>query len=304
MSKPKLAISFSGGRSSAVMTKLLWDRHAGNHDIQITFANTGCEHEATLEFVHRCETEFGWPVVWIEAKVEPRSGVGVRHSIVNYETAARHGEPFEAAIAKYGIPNAANSQCTSRLKTEPMESYLKACGYYRGKRLNYDTAIGIRYDEIDRISSRRVENRFIYPLVEGQITKRDVAMEIRRWGFDLQIPGDHYGNCVWCWKKSLRKLMTVAKESPESFDFPRRMEQKYSRHKAKNNAGSRLFFRGDRSADDVVAMARQTRFRPYEDDLWDHGIQPGLFDEYLDVGGGCGDSCEIGHDHDDGGTEQ
>jgi len=41
MKKPRLAISFSGGRTSAVMTKLCVDKFSNTHDIEITFAHTG-----------------------------------------------------------------------------------------------------------------------------------------------------------------------------------------------------------------------------------------------------------------------
>ena len=58
----RLAISFSGGLSSAVMTKLCIERYTGDYEISIIFVNTGCEHEATLNFVHICEVYFGWAV--------------------------------------------------------------------------------------------------------------------------------------------------------------------------------------------------------------------------------------------------
>lgn len=286
------------------MTKMLWDSCKDTHDILITFANTGCEDERTLEFIHECEVRFGWPVVWLEAVVNPQMGKGIRHKIVSFETASRNGEPFEAAIAKHGIFCRTHPQCTSRLKEEPMESHRKEVGFTRGKKLNYDTAIGIRYDEIDRMSSKAKERRFIYPLIKAKMTKRDVALEIATWGFDLQIPGDHYGNCVWCWKKSLRKHLTLAKEAPEVFDFPRRMEEKYGTVKAKDASGHngrRWFFRGNRSVDDIIGLSKTTQFQPYKDDPWEHGQQAGNYewDAEMDTGSACGEGCEIGHDHDD-----
>ncbi len=62
----KLAISFSGGRTSAVMTKILLDKFP-EKEIIITFANTGLEHPDTLRFVKDCdENIFNNKVVWIE----------------------------------------------------------------------------------------------------------------------------------------------------------------------------------------------------------------------------------------------
>ncbi|MCJ8334813.1 MAG: phosphoadenosine phosphosulfate reductase family protein [Epibacterium sp.] len=303
----KLAISFSGGRTSAVMTHILWEQYKKGElsydHIEITFANTGCEHHATLDFVRACEFEFGWPVVWIEAVVGTK-GVGIRHSITDYENADREGRVFESYIQKYGIPNRNKPQCTARLKEEAMESYLRTKGYKFSRTHGYghDTAIGIRADEMDRMSANREKRRFIYPLVDAGMNKRDVAMYIKKhFPFDLQIKGDHYGNCVWCWKKSNRKLYTLALEDPSVFDFPARMEEKYKKHKSKNEFGVSCFFRGRKTAEDIKREALDQEFNNpdwsrYEDDPWDHGKQAGLFDDRLDVGGACGDSCEIGAD--------
>ena len=45
-------------------------------------------------------------------------------------------------------------------------------------------------------------------------------------GFDLNID-ERFGNCVTCFKKSDRHLMTIAKHDKSWFDFNRRMEKKY-----------------------------------------------------------------------------
>ena len=161
----RLVVSFSGGRTSAVMAKQLVDRYSDLADIAIVFANTGCEDHRTLDFVRDCESAFGWNVTWLEAVVDSKHGVGVRHKVVNYETASRSGEPFEAAVAKYGIFNSTNPSCTGRLKEDPIKSYLQSVGYVFGKGVNHYTAIGIRADEADRISTKRKARKFVYPLV-------------------------------------------------------------------------------------------------------------------------------------------
>ena len=81
--KPRLGISFSGGKTSAVMSKLCFDKFRETHDISITFANTGCEHEETLKFVDQCDKHFNWGVVWIEAVVQPQKGKGILHKVVD-----------------------------------------------------------------------------------------------------------------------------------------------------------------------------------------------------------------------------
>jgi hypothetical protein len=285
----KLAISFRGGRTSAVMTKLLLHER-GHENTVVSFANTGCEHPKTLEFVHQCDQRLGFKTVWLEAVVSPEKGEGIRHKIVDFNTASRDGSPFRDYIAKYGIPNMGSPQCTARLKENVLHSYQRrALGWGN----QYFTAIGIRADEADRQSVRAQESRFIYPLVELGYTKEQVIAEVRSWGFDLGIP-EHYGNCVWCWKKSWRKLLTIAQEQPSFLDFPERMEAEFSQFKVtaatRSPDGRRLFFRRHKSVADLRHEAALGNFIPFNDK---HHIE---YDEALDFGVGCSSGCEIGSD--------
>ena len=296
--KRKLFVSFSGGRTSALMTVMIIEKLSDQFDIIIVFANTGCEDEATLKFVRDCETWFGLPIVWVEALVDQRKGKGIRHTIVDFHSASRKGEPFEQVIKKYGIFNPVNMACTDRTKLEPMRSYLKTQGFLFGKKLNHLTAIGFRSDEVDRCSINADKFGFIYPLVRWGITKRDVAKALRSWPFDLGIKGDHYGNCQWCWKKSHRKHLTLASESPQVFDFPERMEKLYGdkRPELKNKAedGRAYFFRNNKSVKDIKEEAKKGEFSKYSDDPYLHAYD---FDPVMDVQGSCGDGCDIGGEY-------
>ena len=294
-SKPKLAISFSGGRTSAVMTKLCVDKFSETHDIAITFANTGSEHENTLKFVDQCDNHFGWNVVWVEAVVNPEKGQGIRHKVVTFETAARNGEPLEADFAKHGLPGPGWLHCTRDTKELPIKDYLKSVlGWKWG---DFWIAIGIRADEMDRVSQNREKLKFVYPLVDAGWAKEDVKQECASWPFDLDLKGEHYGNCTWCWKKSLRKHLTLAKESPEVFDFPRRMEKKYSNITAPNDPNSsRQMFRGNMTTVDIIEMARTKDFEPYADIDQTQMFSQANYDVFLDTGSACGESCEIGAD--------
>jgi len=297
--KPRILVSFSGGRTSAVMTKLLWDQYRETHDLAVCFANTGQEHPATLDFVNKCDKHFGWGVVWLESVVNPEKNKGIRHKIVNHETASRAGQPFEDVIRKHGLPGPGYNHCTRALKEEPISSYVWRD--LKWKRRTYWTAIGIRADEIDRVSEKRHEKKWMYPLVKAGWRKEDVNQEISTWPFNLELPGDHLGNCTWCWKKSLRKLLTVAAQHPSELDFPARMETCYSKVITGRNddGGERYFFRGQRRVADLRAMAAAGGFQPYSD----ADAQTGQFDfigpSYnldLDTGSACGESCEIGAD--------
>ena len=293
--KPKLAISFSGGRTSAVMTKLCVEKFKDTHDIAITFANTGCEHENTLDFVNKCDKHFGWGVVWIEAVVNPEKGKGIRHKVVDYETASRYGEPMEADFAKHGLPGPGWLHCTRDTKELPIKDYLKSVlGWKWGE---FWIAIGIRADEVDRVSTNREKLKFVYPLVDAGWTKEDVNAECASWPFDLDLKGEHYGNCVWCWKKSMRKLLTLAQDDESIFDFPRKMEEKYSHITTTNDPNmSRQMFRKNMTTVDIIKMAREGNFEPYRDQDQTQMFSQASYDVFLDTGSACGESCEIGAD--------
>lgn len=292
--RERVCVSFSGGKTSAYMTKMLLDHFRPRGvDVSVVFANTGQEHPKTLEFVHKCDEYFGFGTVWIEADVDPRRGKGTKAKIVDFETASRDGKPFEDYIRKYGVPNRMYNQCTSRLKSDPMDHYRRhVLGW---KKDSYSTAIGIRADEMDRVSiTGMAVHGFFYPCVDAGVTKQDVKEWWEEQPFNLEIP-EHLGNCVWCWKKSNRKLLTIAKHYPRFFDFPWRMEEFFSLNGGPRRDGAprqrRFFFRGDRSTEDILASAQQDF-----EEFTDNGFIE--FDPDLDVGSGCGESCEIGADID------
>lgn len=245
----KINVSFSGGLTSGKMTHAIVEQFSDTHEIVITFANTGQEAEETLEFVHRCEVEFGWNVVWLEAKVDMTPGKGIDFKVVDYYTASRKGEPFEAVIKKYGIPNSNGPWCTQQLKTVPIKKYMQSIGW---KWKEYTQAIGIRSDEIDRMNAKRKEYRFWYPMIGANWTREAVDAWWDRQPFTLGIP-NYLGNCTWCYKKSIKKLKRIARERPDYFEFPKSMEEKYGDLKP-NRDGN--FFREGRHAADILAEAR------------------------------------------------
>ena len=128
MQDKTLIISFSGGRTSAYMTKLLLQERDKWKDVIVLFANTGQEDERTLEFVHNCDVSFGYNTVWIEADVQPEKGKGTSFNVVSYDTASRDGKPFEAVLAKYGIPFTKSPHCTRELKQYPIQAYVRSLG--------------------------------------------------------------------------------------------------------------------------------------------------------------------------------
>lgn len=207
---------------------------------------TGQEHEETLEFVRKVDEYFDLGVVWVEALVNPEQGKGTSFKIVDFETASRNGEPFEAVISKYGLPNVSYLYCSRELKVPQSMSTLK---HWKIDHI----AIGIRADEYRRVSpaAQKIHD-VVYPLIECWTVDKAVVKKFwKNMPFSLEIK-DYQGNCKWCYKKSNRKLAQIAKDDISIFDFPKRMEQQYGSVKAKAGR-SRKIFRGNRSTVELLA---------------------------------------------------
>lgn len=294
-----LLVSFSGGETSAFMAQWLNNHYEdyGYENIVFVFANTGLENEATLEFIEQCDKHFQLNVQWIEAKVNPDHGMATTYYMTDYIHASRKGEVFEALIHKYGIPNQANPNCTRELKLAPIKAFGKQ--WFNGEK--YDTAIGIRKDEMDRINEHYKKRKLIYPLVQADMipsTKPMINFYWKSMPFRLNLKG-YQGNCITCWKKSFKKLYQIAKEKPESFDFMDRMEQKYGNFFPQQRIEKRMregkeipnnitFFRNHTSAQQIVKDA-QNWSGIIKNDAEEYNYQLDLLlDESCEVWSECG----------------
>lgn len=248
--KPRLRVSFSGGRTSAYMAKLVKDSLSQYFEIIFVFANTGWEHADTLRFVNDVDVQFGLGLTWVEAVVFTDERKSCGHKVVSYETASRNGEPFRAVVAKYGIPNRTWQLCNRELKKNAMESFSRSIGW---ESASYFTAIGIRADEPRRVKETADVQGILYPLVTfWPVDKQDVLSFFDGLSWDLQIE-EFEGNCLGCYKKSDRKLNAVWRKSPEVFDFPVTLDQLYRNVGPNKPAGPRKMYRGYRSPQELVA---------------------------------------------------
>ena len=274
-----LVVSFSGGLTSGYMCYMLKKYYSTKYQFHFIFANTGLECEETLEFVDKCDSSFGLNLVWVEAVVNPKHGVGITHKVVDFKTASRNGEPFEDFIRKSGIPNRNKPQCSDRLKAFPIEHWKKEHGLRMVKH-----AIGIRSDEPKRRSTYSVRKyNIVYPLLDWRPSdKQDVNTFWEGMPFTLGLE-EHEGNCQTCWKKSDKKLYLLALEHPERFSFMDRMEESYDHIKPNESGVRRVFFRGNRSSKQIIESSKE---------FDSNSLRRLIYSTNDDHPSGCSESCE------------
>jgi 3'-phosphoadenosine 5'-phosphosulfate sulfotransferase (PAPS reductase)/FAD synthetase len=212
-------ISFSGGRTSAYMLwRVLQSNNGLLDDAIVCFANTGKEDEATLQFVHDCETQWNVKIHWLEyTSVDPK------FKLVDFESAARNGEPFEELILKRKyLPNPIARFCTGELKVLTIDRYLKSIGI-----TEYATALGIRADEQRRAA--KMTDKLI-PLVRANVTQADVQEFWKNSPFDLGLRFGNgitpLGNCDLCFLKGQNQIMSMIADKPERAIWWASMEER------------------------------------------------------------------------------
>lgn len=254
---------FSSGRTSATLAKYI-KSNAKYENVIYVFLNTGKEKEESLIFADRCDKEFGLNLIWLEAVINNEKGKGTTYKIVDFKTASRNGEPFEAMLGKYYLPNnASGMNCTRELKQRPIDAFLRDKSiefmfwkwlpnkvdetsfknlinephlqqttiYRKFKEENpflIKRIIGIRADEAHRKSIHAEKEGFIYPFCdEVPVNSQNIRKFWSEMPFDLELK-DYEGNCDLCFKKSLKKRLTIINENPKVADWWKKMEDKHS----------------------------------------------------------------------------
>jgi 3'-phosphoadenosine 5'-phosphosulfate sulfotransferase (PAPS reductase)/FAD synthetase len=238
-------ISFSGGRTSAYMLWRVLQSNGGlPEEAKVCFANTGKEEEATLRFVQRCSDEWGVPITWVEYRMAEETKD--RFTVVDFHTASRNGEPFEALIrSRNYLPNPVSRFCTVEMKVRAIHRYLKSIDW-----TEWDSMLGIRADEPRRLA--KIGNQDygkheekIAPLGVVNITKQDVGEFWRSMPFDLELPNMNgvtmHGNCDLCFLKGGAQILSLIAEKPERAVWWAKMESL-----ALSSAPSGARFRTDR----------------------------------------------------------
>jgi 3'-phosphoadenosine 5'-phosphosulfate sulfotransferase (PAPS reductase)/FAD synthetase len=213
-------ISFSGGRTSAYMLWRVLEAHQMSlpPEAVVCFANTGKEDEKTLEFVRDCSVNWNVPIVWLEF-CDTKS----KFEIVDFDSASRDGEPFEALIRKRNyLPNPVARFCTGELKVLTIERYFKSIG-----KPDFETMVGLRADEPRRAAKMR-ESKLI-PLFDAGVTQYTVQEFWRNHSFDLGLSFRDgvtaSGNCDLCFLKGPHQILSLIQEKPERAVWWAKMEE-------------------------------------------------------------------------------
>jgi 3'-phosphoadenosine 5'-phosphosulfate sulfotransferase (PAPS reductase)/FAD synthetase len=229
-------ISFSGGRTSAYMLWRVLQANGGlPSDAVVCFANTGKEDEATMRFVRECSVRWSVPITWVEYRNDE-----AMFAVVDYATASRDGEPFEAIIRKRNyLPNPVTRFCTSELKIRTMHKWLRANWQALGwdaHDMEWNQMIGIRADESRRVSKIRARGHstettkesMLMPLADAGVTLADIEAFWAAQPFGLELPTFSgrtlAGNCDLCFLKPAAQVASLIAEKPERATFWIRME--------------------------------------------------------------------------------
>jgi hypothetical protein len=246
--------------------------------VHVCFANTGKEREETLRFVQEVSNFYGVPIHWLE-----RDGSKPPHERfreVDFESAARHGEPFEEVIReKQYLPNPVTRFCTVELKIRTMRDFAFAQGW-----TEWTNVIGFRADEKHRLAKamrtsgdgegkqmsllspktpKRLRpsvatpheawNHLATPMIDAGVTRQTIADFWAQIPFDLRLR-PHESNCDLCFLKGAGKVSAIIREHPSFAGWWVRMETMPLANKPEDQR-----FRHDRP--DFAAIAEGVRLQ-------------------------------------------
>lgn len=268
--RAKTVVSFSGGRTSAYMLRQVLDSNDDLGDLIVTFANTGKEHPATLDFVQECSERWGVPIVWLEYRDDERG-----FAIVNYETASRDGQPFEDLIRKRSyLPNPVTRFCTIDLKIRIIHKYIRSLGLSTEDE-PVDMMTGIRADEPRRVAKIRHRKStseskhatMVMPLADAGVGVQDITKFWKEQPFDLVLPTINgrtlEGNCDLCFLKGAKQVYSIIASDRQKAEWWARMER--TAKSSSSTTGDGALFRFDRPSYQQMLDYSDTQFDMFAD---------------------------------------
>jgi hypothetical protein len=277
----------SAGLTSVMMAIKMKEWYPDCNVINV-FLNTGKEDIRSIEFMNECDKHYNLNLVWLESIIYSEKNIGSSYKVTSYSNLDKSGKIFEKGIRKYGIPSRVNKWCNRELKLNPLKKYADVIF---GEN-NWSLALGIRTDEIDRISDKYKENNTFYPPFENGIDSR---LRNKFWSKQpIKINLKAYeGNCEFCFEKSKRKRMTISIENPDKLIWWNEMEKKYSlvtiegkdQYNEMVKNGGAFFGRMNESIEKIIEDAK----KPFRKSTDEYIYENDLFDFESD----CGNSCSI-----------
>lgn len=270
----KNIVSFSGGRSSALLVYLMKKQHP---DTDFVFMDTGAEHPKTYEFVKNVVKHFDINLTCLRVVVNPELGSGNSYRIISLDELKQDLQPFRDICYKYGTPYIHGAFCTRTMKLEPFTRY---CNDKYGKS-NYQTWLGIRADEPRRLKAK---DGYSYLADICDFDKQDVINWWKSQSFDLDLP-EHLGNCVFCIKKGINKVALAARDEPKmTEDFINLINDPDVRVVERRQQENKIMYRGNNSLISIMEMYQN---HSREDILATIRGNKGF------ESGSCSESCEI-----------
>jgi len=277
----------SAGLTSVMMAIKMKEWYPDCNVVNV-FLNTSKEDERSLIFMDECDKYYGLNLVYLEAVINKNKNKGTDYKVTSFENLKRNGEIFEDGIKKYGIPSVANKWCNRELKIVPLKKF--ADNLFGSE--NWSLAIGIRIDEIDRVSEGYKENNIFYPPFDHNISKKERNKFWLNEPIKLNLKG-YEGNCDFCFEKSKRKRMTIANENPDKLIWWNEMENKYSlipidgkdQYNTMALNGGAFFGRMNESIQQIIEDAK----KPFSKATDEYIYESDLFDFESD----CGKNCSL-----------
>lgn len=240
-----MVASFSGGRTSAYMCKLLKEVYGDS--VVFVFMDTGAEHPKTYEFVKEVDKRYNLNLICLKSVFDTPLGKGNNYEVCSVDEIGYDLTIWKGMVAKYSTPyNPSGGFCTLMLKTNP---YYKFCDETYGKG-NYVSWIGIRADE-----SRRAKDRenVKYLLDISDFEKQDILDFWEEQDFNLELDGDILGNCVFCIKRGVNKVALAARLEPEmAQDFVDMINGSTVRRIPERKASFDSMYRGKVSLENII----------------------------------------------------
>lgn len=163
----KSIVSFSGGKDSTALLLMMLER--GMRVDYILFCDTGMEFPQMYEHIEKVNSYIGEKYGKMVTVLKPKNSFeyGLLHRL------RKKGK--RAGMRGYGWSSMRNRWCTSMLKREPVQEFMKVHGFNRANTKLY---IGIAADEPKRVKDD------IYPLFEWGITEEQALKYCYKRGFD------------------------------------------------------------------------------------------------------------------------